>query len=372
MKVLMSIERLGFGGKERLFVELVKYLAEETSIELYVVFSNSKIEYTEFYDFNENNVKYDIIEDGKKNKLKAFLKFFKICKSFKPDIIHTWGNKSTFYALPAKILLNIPLVNYQITAAPPHINWFSLYGVMAKLNFKFSDIIVANSYAGLISFNINKKSNVIYNGMNLKRFLNLIDKQTIKEKYEVSTEYAIIKVASFTKMKDYSRFINIAKKMKTIRDDISFIAVGDGPNLDKIKHRVEIEDISNVIFTGRIDDLESLIAACDIGILLSPRGEGISCAITEYMALGLPVIANDIGGTREIVNENNGFLINNETEIEIVEKINTLLDNKTLAEKLGKNAKDIIYREFPIEAMGEKFKNLYEAIIKLKNHEKEN
>ena len=126
------------------------------------------------------------------------------------------------------------------------------------------------------------------------------------------------------------------------------------------------ENIKNVIFTGKINNVEPLVNIADIGLLFSNKlihGEGISNSIIEYMALGNPVIANDAGGTKEIVKHGiNGFLISNESAQEIADLINNLLDDKKKREKMGVAGKRLIHESFAIERMGKEFVKVYEDI----------
>src|SRR5690606_23696683 len=109
-------------------------------------------------------------------------------------------------------------------------------------------------------------------------------------------------------------------------------------------------------FLGRINDVEALVNACDIGMLFSPHGEGISNTLLEYMALGKPVIANKIGGNTEIIIDNrNGHLVENQTEEDIAKIIIDLIDDKEKRQRFGELSKQIIKERFTIEKMGQEF-----------------
>ena len=300
MKILFFIGTLCAGGKERRLIELLTYLKKKNDYSLFLVLRRDQIEYPGFYDLN---IPYKILTNNyKKGDITLHFRFYKICKDYKPDILHTWGSMPAFVSLLPIILQRIPHVNSQITDAPPNIKKWSLENLVNRINFRFSTIILSNSYAGLNAYKPEKrKSAVIHNGINLDRFNNLPDKQKIRTKYGILTDYTLIMVASFTDNKDYDRFLEIAVNVNRIRNDITFLAVGNGIHLNRIKKRVLDEKIQNVVFTGKIHEVEGLINIADIGILFSPNGEGISNAILEYMSLGKPVVAMDTGGTKEIV-----------------------------------------------------------------------
>jgi len=119
-----------------------------------------------------------------------------------------------------------------------------------------------------------------------------------------------------------------------------------------------------IIITGIISEVEAVVNACDIGVLFSPNGEGISNAILEYMALEKPVIANNSGGTKEIIKDGeNGILITNESDFQISKIIIELIDNVELRDKLGKSGRKLIEKCFTLERMGIDYVNLYSKVL---------
>ena len=365
MKIIFFIGTLATGGKERRLVELLKYLKENTNYEILLVLRQGKINYEAFYEIGIN---YKILTKSyiKKDPRLPFY-FLSICRRYKPNLIHTWGSMPTFVAILSSLILHIPLINSQITSAPPKESISLGQRMLNKINFAFSDKIISNSYAGIESFNPpRRKSIVIYNGIDLQRFEDLTDKDLIKEKYGIITPFVVIMVASFTKNKDYNRFIRIANIICQDRKDISFLCVG-GPGKDISYFELAKKIAANnplIIFTGIISEVEALVNACDIGVLFSPYGEGISNAILEYMALSKPVIAYDSGGTREVIkNGENGFLIKNEDDEQISKIIIELIDNYKLRKKLGENGRKKIEEYFNIQKMGKEYMNIYNKFI---------
>lgn len=360
IKVLFFIDGFLTGGKERRLLELLRILHDIIDYKVAVIHSNFE------YDI-PINIKERIIQLKKSSKkdIKPFFDFYRICKDFNPDIIHTWANMVTFYSLPAKILLKKRLINSQITDAPPFLGKFSFYDITIKINLFFSDLILSNSFAGLEAYKApSNKSKVIYNGVNLDRFSRLENKELVRRRFGINTKYAVIMVASFSEHKDYDLFINVAEAFATITEDVSFLAVGDGTNFERIKQKAVNKQIQNIIFTGKLDNVESLINTADIGLLFSPNGEGISNSIIEYMALGKPVVANDKGGNKEIVkNEVNGFLVTNNSVDEIVSLVIGLLKNAEMMKKMGEEGKKLINTKFTVERMGAEFLEIYRGMI---------
>jgi glycosyltransferase involved in cell wall biosynthesis len=157
----------------------------------------------------------------------------------------------TFYAFPAVFSLKVKLVNYQITDAIPWDSGNIFFKVISRINFFFSDIIIANSNAGLETYQINaEKGNVIYNGVSMVRFNVLESRNSIKMMYSLNRKYCIVMVASFSINKDCNLFIDIAAEIEKTRDDIMFLAIGTGKFELDARERVEKLGLSNINFLG--------------------------------------------------------------------------------------------------------------------------
>ena len=366
-KILFFIGSLRSGGKERRLIELITYLKAQGEFDLMVVVTKDKVHYPDFFKLN---IPYQVIKKkGKKADVLVFSELYKVCKKFNPHFIHSWGRMQSFYALPSVLSLRIPLINSQITAAPPTIKKLSVNNIIDRINFYFSKVILSNSHAGILSYAPPaKKARVIYNGINMSRFSHLPCACQVKAKYGITTPYAVVMAASFTANKDYDLFLKIAKKINALRNDITFIGVGGYDHDDsQYKRMVSFsKENTNIIFPGRISDVEALVNACNLGVLFSNKsvhGEGISNAVMEYMTLAKPVIANDAGGTKEIVHHNkNGYLLVNESEDEIVTKILELIDNPEKAKAFGLESKRIIEEKFTLDKMGKAFEKVYAEV----------
>jgi glycosyltransferase involved in cell wall biosynthesis len=363
MRILFFIESLRCGGKERRLLELIQYLKENTGYEMILVLTENKIQYPHIYELG---VPIKVI---KRKYLKRdpmlFYRFYKLCNEVKPDIIHTWGSMLAFYSLPFVIFKNIPHINSHITNVPLHRKKSGFQYLITNLGFKFSDIILANSYSGLKSYGVSgKKCRVIYNGIRLDRFSNLADKEIVKNKFNIRTPFAVIMVATYAKNKNYNQLIDVAEFLSEKRSDITFIGIGDTEidpvEFERIKQRAE--KLMNVLIYPKINEVESLVNACDIGVLFT-YSEGISNAILEYMACGKPVIANAAGGTTEIITNNKtGFLLTNETAEDIARMIVGLVDNENRRNKIGQNAKLHIEKHFAVDRLGQEFCKLYTEV----------
>ena len=359
MKILFVIESLRAGGKERRLVELLRGLQHYHDFECELIILSEVIDYDYVYNLN---IKIHIFGRNFFQDRKIIVKFVKAIRTFKPDIIHCWDNIAALHFGPIAKIYRMPFLNSSISAAPSRMPIYSKRLWATALTYPFSDIILANSKAGLISYRVPaKKGKVIHNGLDLERLKNLDSTSEIRKKYNIKTKYLVGMVASFSDFKDYRAFNEVAEKILGIRKDIAFIGAGDGPNRKNFSDRMNRKLQEYIIYPGKVSDIESLINLFDIGILLSTNGEGFPNAVMEYMALGKPVIATDGGGTKELVVDGvTGFLLKENNPDEIIEKILYLIDNPDVAMKMGEEGKKRIVTEFNLDKMTKKYVELYE------------
>ena len=365
VKVLLLIDSLVAGGRERRLIELIKGFRNYTDIELHLMVFSEKIHYKEVYELG---IPVQIMKRIPKKNPKVFFRLYKLCKSWKPDLIHSWGTMSTILAIPSSVLLKIKLINGNIADAPNDMGFFDSRLFRARLTFPFSKFIVGNSLAGLKTYGVPKEKSVcIYNGFDTKRISNLKEKAEIREKFKISTEKVIGMVGSFSDRKDFKSYLNAALIVLRQRTDVTFISVGGGPNLEECKKMLPPEFSRYCIFTGLQRDVESLINIFDIGVLSTNtliHGEGISNAILEYMVLKKPTVATSGGGTDEAVEDKvTGFLISANAPQEMAERLIYLLDDHNVCRAMGLAARARMENLFSLDRMTKEYYELYNRVL---------
>ena len=363
LRILFFIESLWTGGTQRRLVELIGFIRQHTDFEIALVLTEDEID---FENVRELGITIKVIKRrGIKYDPLLYLKFYRFCNLFKPDIIHSWGVMTTFYSIPSKLICKVPLVANMIADSKKGFKKFSLFNIFFKTNLFFSDVILSNSKAGLKAYQIkSKKARVIYNGVHPERFYQHFDTKKFKEEFGIKTNYIILMVASFSKYKDYDLFVDVARRIGEIRHDTTFIGIGDGSEWIRIQKRIKDEELLNVLLPGKYKEVERFIAASDIGLLCT-YSEGISNSIIEYMSLGKPVISTDtIGGSKEIVIEGEtGYCTERNVET-IVSAINFLLDNEEVRLSFGNKGRERIRSQFSIERFGKEYELVYSEVLR--------
>ena len=348
LKIAYFIDSLRYGGKERQLVELLKGINDIKYIKQYLLCMDKN----DFYKDYVNNLGIDIRYFIRKFRWDPtiFLNLYKYIKKHEIDIIYTNSWMTSFYAVPISKILRKKIINNSIR------NAFKSGGIkwtVERILIKMSDIRVANSKAGLLSRGLSPKfsrNHVIHNGFDLRRLGNMKKPKDIKKELNICNEKVVGMVAEFSDYKDYQSFIIAAKMVFNKMKNVIFIAAGDGKNLNYYK-KLSLEISSNIRYTGKVEDVESIINIFDIGIL-STYTEGISNSIMEYMALEKPVIATDGGGTKEIVLDGvNGFLIPQKRPDILAEKIQFLLCYPGIAIEMGREGRKYIEEKYSFERM---------------------
>lgn len=364
MKILMLSENLRKAGKERRMLELLRSfdIEEHHGIKVKLVILKNVIEFPEIHDLKNT----DLLVVPRKIKKDPFVFFrlWKITKSFKPDIIHSFGLLPSVYIFLIAFMQRIPFINGMVADATCPV--FSRNWIISRLTIPFSKIVIGNSNAGLRAYGVPaKKGKVIYNGFNNDRLNNLEDKSSILQKYNIKSTFLVGMVAAFQPRKDYDTYLKVAEKLVSKRNDVTFLAIGHGNELENFKEKYKA--IPEIIFTGKIDNVESLINCFTIGVLLSDSNvhlEGISNSILEMMALGKPVIATKGGGTDEIILNNiDGITIENKEEDALLTTIEQLLENENYRIILGKKAGQKVIDHFSMNTMTDAYINIYKGII---------
>lgn len=365
MKVLFFIDGLIAGGKERRLVELMKGIKSGFEVEFEVVVMNPEVHYRQVFELGIT-IHY-LIRKTKKDA-SVFYKFYKICKNFEPDIIHCWDSMTAVYSIPASKLLRIKLINGMVADAPERFGFSNKGWLRTKFAFFFSDVIIGNSKAGLKAYHAPvKKSAYIYNGFDFKRVKNIEMPQTVRNKFNIRSQVVVLMVGAFGDRKDYDSFVEAAKIVCHNKNDIEFIAVGDGKNFKRISEKIGGDMNGRIKLLGKQSDVESIINISDICILttnMKVHGEGISNSILEYMAMGKPVIASYGGGTNEIVEDSvTGFLINPLSPRELAEKIEVLINNPELRARLGRAGMETVKSKFSLDSMVSEYISLYQSVL---------
>jgi glycosyltransferase involved in cell wall biosynthesis len=145
---------------------------------------------------------------------------------------------------------------------------------------------------------------------------------------------------------------------------LHFVIAGDGPGREELRQRAELEPWrGRVTLLGHRDDVPNLLASLDVVVLPSYAHEGIPQIILQAQAMARAVVATNVGGIPEVVDDGaNGLLVTPRDPAALAGKIGQLLDDAALRRILGEVARVRVEKQHSLDAMGERLLALYEKI----------
>ncbi len=177
----------------------------------------------------------------------------------------------------------------------------------------------------------------------------------------------VMQLARLVEQKNHRFVIENVRDLLVDFPNLYFVFAGDGKLEDELRELARQKRVAeHVIFLGHREDVPEILAASDISILPSSR-EGFSNTVLESMACGLPVVATDVGGNREIIEHGiNGFLVEMEMRdgelmpkaSQFVRILRRLANEPELRERVGQAARQTALR-FSLDVMLQKTEDLY-------------
>lgn len=284
-----------------------------------------------------------------------------------PDIVHTWLFAANCYGRRAASRAGVK----HIVAGERCVDsWKSSFQLMLDRYFaKRTDRIVANS-ASVRDFYVDQglpqeKFAVIHNGVALPGGEDGISRDEFLSELDLPADARLIAaIGRLWPQKRVKDLIWAADLLKCVRDDVHLLIIGDGPQrwrLERYRDQVEIRD--RVHFLGERDDVPQLLPHFDC-LWSGSKFEGQSNVIMEAMSAGVPVVASDIPGTRDLVRDDvTGFLVPLGDRAAFARQTNLVLNDEELASRLGQAGQQRMREEFSVEKMVEQHAELYTSLV---------
>lgn len=267
------------------------------------------------------------------------IKILPVIKEINPEIIHAQGISTSgisgFTAFLIKKLLKIPYVVY---GRGSDIYPFKMEKILVRAILNNADSVIAlTEYMRKEMQKIsNKEILVIPNGIDMDRSNNL--SPNFKESADTKKKIMIF-VGNLRPEKGLSYLIEAMDYITRNNINIHLLLVGEGSqreNLEKLVDKLNIND--KVTFSGKATTEEVTVYLKNSDVFVLPSlHEGFPNVLLEAMASGLPIVATDVNGVNEIVEDRkNGFLVRPKNSKEIAEKILLLLDDEDLRKNICK------------------------------------
>jgi len=158
--------------------------------------------------------------------------------------------------------------------------------------------------------------------------------------------------------------VQAARRVCRDEPQCRFVIVGDGAERGAAEAMAaETGLAANVFFVGERGGIPRLLRAADVGVLASLR-EGLPLALLEYMAAGLPVVATNVGGVEEAVEDGaGGFLVAPYDDAALARRIVELLRHPAEAAEMGAAGRRAVEAQFNVDIMVRSYARLYRTLL---------
>ena len=339
---------------EAFVLNTAKYLHEQGDYDITFICNpddNFKEKLPEYINYIPLKMKRGIGLDG----FKVMFKLYDIFKKEKFDIVQYSTPNASLYASIAAKLAKIKVRLY----CQWGIRYVGFKGIKRKI-FKLIEKNICNNSTwiepdsfGNLEFShneklySNKKSSVIWNGsasgVDLQKF-NIEKKEQwrneIREKYNLEEEGIIGFIGRLDSDKGINELLQAFKNIIVNNIKIKLIIVGGLDKPEGLNNELYewAKNNLNVIFTGRVNDVEKYYSAFDVFVLPSYR-EGFGSVVVEAEAMGVPVIVTDIPGPTDAMEKDKTGLVVKKADVESLQNaIKQLLENNKMRQEMGKEA----------------------------------
>lgn len=253
----------------------------------------------------------------------------------------------------------------------PLINWL-LYYPIEKLLARLTDsLITINTEDFTIAtkrrFNVNEIVQIPGVGVDTEQFKPINKQEQIRLKRSFGYEdddFLLFNAAEFNKNKNQAFLIHALALLKDEVPNVKLLLAGEGPLLASCRELAQQLGISHMVeFLGFRKDIQTIIVLCDVAVASSYR-EGLPVAVMEAMACGLPVVAVDNRGHRELIQDDyNGWLNTVDDPQAFANKLTMLATIQDLPEQFGKNSRQLMVKKYSTKKVLREKSRLYQQYM---------
>lgn len=373
IKVLYLIDSLGPGGAERLMVDLLPRLRAH-AIESEVVAIQERHGNPIADDLRGVGVPVSTIGIERLRERGALARVITEIERTRPDIIHTQLEFADILGTIAASRLGIPSITTIHTLDRPR-RWSKealRFRLMAWTLRRRSDRVVAVSRSArhhvLEKAGLRKRqTTTIHNGIDLHPFLDVDHgrRDVIRAKLGIPpTAQVVTTVAVLRRPKGIDHMIEALPALSRAHQRLQYLIVGDGPHRGPLEAHVARLGVEKLVhFVGRRADVADMLVSSDIFVLPSLT-EALPTVLIEAMAVGLPVVATNVGGTPEIVDHGaTGLLVPAGRPDRLADAVGRLLGSPRQRTAMGVTGRRVASERFGIDRHAARLADEYRVLI---------
>jgi glycosyltransferase involved in cell wall biosynthesis len=284
----------------------------------------------------------------------------------RPDILHTHKNRALFFAFFATLGKRRPVWVTNRGTVYPLSRKRLAYAIhrrcvarMLAVSQAVGESLVAD---GIPAGNVE----VVYGSFDPERFDPEVSGDAMREKWQVAGETPLVGLVGSLKTpkKGHPVLLEAAALLKEKRPDLRFVLVGEGDPepLQSMAASLGIRD--RVIFAGFTEDVPAALAALDVVVCASLRGEGLTGALREALAMARPVISSDVAGNRELVIDGRtGLLVPPGDPAALAEAMDRMLGCEAMARDCAANGRERVLELCTEEKRADRVEEIYRELL---------
>jgi glycosyltransferase involved in cell wall biosynthesis len=362
IRLALICQHLTMGGAEELLLGIATHLSTDRyEVRVLCLTEEGMIA----RELRARGIRVDVLpgEPGPRDP-QAFARLVKYLRHWKPRIVHTFLLNAGLYGRLAAILAGVPA----IFAAEQNVyrEKASKHALMERLLARRTLRIIAccqavsEFYQQQVSVPPDKIT-VILNAVPYDRFLPLPGTATSRAALGLDPDAMTIGVIGrLTRQKGHDILLHAVKSLTSRHPDLQLVIAGQGearPSLESLAGDLGIK--SNVHFVGVRRDRDHFYGALDVFVLPS-RWEGLSLALAEAVGAGVPTVATDVGGNREVFRHGcSGLLVPSEDSEALASGMEALLSDAHLRRRFSEHGAVKVRPRFEIDRYVEQLEALY-------------
>lgn len=350
MKIFQIITVSEYGGAQTIVANLIKALGSDH--EIFVLYGGDG----EAWDTLGNGFTKIKLNNHRKEvswrDIGLLMKLFYYRVKYRPDVVHLHSSKM---GVLGRIAFCPKKIVYTVHGFDSIRKAFNRFLIIEKILKNRANKIIGVSQYDVDSMKeegISENVERIYNGVVDQSIIPGYDQREdlVEKLNEIKRAYPqiIMCISRISKQKKFDLFLDIAKCMP----QYAFVWIGN--------KEVVTAGTNNVFCLGEAQSACSYLRYADLFILPS-NYEGLPMSLLEALAYGVPVIASAVGGVSEVLDGENGFAVDNNVAV-FEEKINYILSNKDVKNKMSIYARRSYLANFTIEKMTDGYKTIFNAI----------
>ncbi|MBN1155340.1 glycosyltransferase family 4 protein [candidate division KSB1 bacterium] len=376
IKILRIQSRICIGGPAIHTEILSLHMPRDKYETLVVGGAVEKYEKSSHEKLIENDVRVEIIHSMKRNILLlndiiSIYQIYKIIKKYDPDIVETHTAKAGAVGRIAAVFGRVPIIIHTFHG---HVfnNYFNrfitqLFVIIEKMLARVTDKIIVLSesqYVDIVKkYRIapENKVQVVHLGLDLELYKNCQPSNELKKELGLNSDDVIIaSIGRLVPIKNNKMLIDVVTVLRDRNKKYHLCFMGDGDLRSELEM---ISDRSCTHFLGWRTDLQNIYSGVDL-VALTSLNEGTPIAIIEAMAAGVPVVCTNVGGVSDIVtDEETGFLVDSNDVSTMCAKINLLMEDIQLKNKMTTKARKDVLAKFSYQRLIKDMELLYDELL---------